>query len=113
MESSFRHLQLIPARIILADPSIVPQTEGVYYLLVARGADLLRVSGYFRFSSRNPLSHREDAHLYTGASVKLRSRVMCHLVGGADQSGLRKNACGTGIRMQGNLKNRYAGLQSL
>jgi hypothetical protein len=90
MESSFHQLMLIPARIILADPDILPDAEGVYYFLLAGGTKLLRASNYFKFYDREPLSHRDDVHLYTGASVRLRSRIMCHLVGGADQSGLRK-----------------------
>src|SRR4051794_29122656 len=90
MESSFRQLLLVPAGIILANPDILPEAEGVYYFLSAGGTELLRASNYFKFSDRKPLSHRDNVHLYTGASVRLRSRIMCHLVGGADQSGLRK-----------------------
>jgi hypothetical protein len=89
-ESTFRYLCLIPASVIISDPDTVPDAEGVYYAFVKNGLKLLRDADYFNFNWREPLTHENDAHLYTGASRNMRSRVICHLRGGADQSGLRK-----------------------
>jgi hypothetical protein len=88
--SSFRYLCLVPARVILRDPTVIPDTEGVYYAFLEGGMDLLSAASYFEYSMRDPLTHDGAAHLYTGASINMRSRLLCHLIGGEEQSSFRK-----------------------
>jgi hypothetical protein len=88
--SSFRYLCLVPARVILRDPTVIPDTEGVYYAFLEGGMDLLSATSYFEYASRDPLTHDGAAHLYTGASINMRARLLCHLIGGEEQSGFRK-----------------------
>jgi hypothetical protein len=95
--SSFRCLCLIPARIIIENPSIIPDAEGVFYVLIDGGLHLLDATGYF---SRQPLKHERSVHLFTGASLSLRLGIRRQLSGRAARSSLRRTllaveaACG-------------------
>lgn len=98
--SEFRHLNLLPAKMLLDTPEIIPDSEGVYYVFFDGGLALLKATSYFDYSRRTPMTHNEAVHLYTGASRRMRSRALCHLIGGADQSSLRKTLIATEIACQ-------------
>lgn len=89
-ESTFQHLCLVPARVVLDTPKLIPNFGGVYYVFLSGGIELLHASSYFKHYSREPMEHQDKMHLYTGSSQRLRSRINCHLFGDSDQSGFRK-----------------------
>lgn len=89
-ESSFDTLFLVPARVLLADPTRVTDQEGVYYVFFEGGDDLLRAASYYDYNHREPHSYKNFFHLYTGASNKMRSQARRHLTGAADRTDLRR-----------------------
>jgi hypothetical protein len=95
--SSFRYLCLIPAQIIIEEPTVIPDVEGVFYVFVDGGSALLDATGYF---ANEPLTHDRSVHLYTGAARRLRPCIERHLFGAAANSSLKRTllaieaACG-------------------
>lgn len=90
IKSSFKDLFLIPASVVLSNSDAAPDEEGVYYVFFNGGLRLLKAISYFDCWSQPPLSHEGSVRLYTGSSLRMRTRAMCHLRGGSEQSGLRK-----------------------
>src|SRR5258708_17257995 len=88
--AAFRRLVLIPARTILETPEVIPLASGTYLFFAANGLRLLKATGYFSHDARPPIVRRFSAHLYTGRSNRMRTRVPCHLLGSAEDSCLRK-----------------------
>jgi hypothetical protein len=82
-------VDLIPARQLLRDPSVVPAHPGAYLFFFKGGTRLLRATSYFDYETRRPLTVRGRQHLYTGAARDLRIRLRQHMEADVTSSSLR------------------------
>src|SRR5690242_14663979 len=88
-EPELKKLRLLPAELVLRNPSRFPNGPGAYLFFFNGGTKLLTATAYFDCERRLPFTIRRRQHLYTGAARDIRVRLRQHMEADLTSSSLR------------------------
>jgi hypothetical protein len=80
-----------PAKLVMADPDLIPAHPGVYLLGFDAGQSFLDKIGYYEFDDRRPVRIGAYEVCYAGASLCLQHRITDHLRRGSEASTFRQS----------------------
>lgn len=80
----------VPAKAFIEKRDLIPDTGGVYAILLRGGDALLEPTGYYELGGLKPIQMGEFSHLYTGSTLELQTRLRRHLTGDARVSTFRR-----------------------